>query len=357
MARSKVAALKVTPQTVLEDIQRGCDLAELSGALASGSATLIHSTVQYLPAPGVGTTPWQLEGAVRALRQNGHNDLVCLQDRIFDENDAGGYLALLRRLRAPVRSFHDPLDTVRINYRPKARLLSLHQLFPGGLTIPEVFLGKNMVHLPTLRGHPHTAVAGAAYSALSGLLGNRAHLPATAWHPALVDALTIQKEIHSGLFTLMDGTSVCCSTKSDPKRAPLLKNIILASADPVAIDAVAVKLMSIDPLEVPYIKLAHSAGLGTGDPRDIDLVGDDVTSESWSFQLQPAANNPWRRALGRGRQLLLRSPLADTIGASKAFVRDHYHWPRHERAVFETWKRETHWGQLFASYEVGRSSQ
>jgi uncharacterized protein (DUF362 family) len=353
MARSKVAALKVTPQTVLDDIQRGCDLAELSDALAHESATLIRSTVQHLPAPGAGTTPWQLEGVVRALRHSGHNDLVCLQDRIFDD-DSGGYLALCRRLRAPVRSFHDQLDTVRISYRPKARLRSLHQLFPSGLHIPESYLGKNMVHLPTLRGHPHTAVAGAAHSALSGLLGSRAHLPATAWHPALVDALAIQKEIHSGLFTIMDGTSVSCATKSDPKRAPLLKNIILASADPLAIDAVAAKLMNLDPLDIPYIKLAHSAGLGTGDPRDIDLVGDDVSNESWSFQVQPIANNPWRRALGRGRQLLLRSPLADTLSASKAFVHDHYRWPRHERAVFEIWKRDTDWGRLFASYETAR---
>ncbi|HEX2882686.1 MAG TPA: hypothetical protein VHO25_24370, partial [Polyangiaceae bacterium] len=112
-----------------------------------------------------------------------------------------------------------------------------------------------------------------------------------------------------------------------------------------------------DPLEIPYIKLAHSAGLGTGDPRDIDLVGDDISNESWSFHLQPPANNPWRRALGRGRQLLLRSPLADTLSASKTFVHDHYRWPRHERAVFETWKRDTDWGRLFASYETASPSQ
>jgi uncharacterized protein (DUF362 family) len=352
MTRSKVAALRVTPQTVLDDIQRGCALAEMSGALAHGTTTLIRSTVQHLPAPGSGTTPWQLEAVVRALREIGHTDLVCLQDRIFSQ-DPGGHLALCRRLRAPVRSFHDQLDTARIGYRPKARLLVLHQLFPGGLTLPESYPGKNVVHLPTLRAHPHTTIAGAAHSTLSGLLGSRSHLAPISLHHALVDALAIQKEIHAGLFTMMDGTSVSGATSSDPKRAPLLKNIVLVSADPVAIDAVAVKLMGIDPLEVPYLKLAHGTGVGAGDPRDIELVGDDVANENWSFDLQLPVNNPWRRALGRGRQLLLRGALADTISASKNFVHDHYRWPRHERAVFEAWKRDTDWGRLFAAYELG----
>jgi uncharacterized protein (DUF362 family) len=335
----------------LDDIQRGCDLAELNGSLHRDSATLIRSTLQHLPAPGAGTTPWQLEGVVRALRNAGHTDLVCLQDRIFSD-DPGGYLALCRRLHAPIRSFHDRNDTVRIAYRPKARLLVLHQLFPAGLSIPECYFGKNIVHLPTLRVHPHTAVVGTAHSALSGLLGSRGHLAPASWHRALVDGLTIQREIHSGLFTIMDGTSVSGATKNDPKRAPLLKNIVLASCDPVAIDAVAIKLMGTDPLEVPYIKLAHGAGLGTGDPRDIELVGDDVSNESWSFHVQPSSDGPLRRALGRSRQLLLRSALAGTIGASKNFIHDHYRWPRHERAVFETWKRETDWGRLFTAYET-----
>lgn len=351
MTRSKVVALRVTPQTVLEDIQRGCDLAELGGALARDCTTLIRSTVQHLPAPGNGTTPWQLEGAVRALKHSGYEDLVCLQDRIFSE-DPGGYLALCRRLRAPVRSFHDQIDTMRSAYRPKARLLALHQLFPGGLRIPESYWGRNVVHLPTLRPHPHAVVAGAAHSTLSGLLGSRSHLAPASWQYALVDALAIQKEIHRGVFTIMDGTSVSSATRSDPKRAPLLKSIVLASADPVAIDAVAIKLMGIDPLEVPYIKLAQGHGLGTGDPRDIDLLGDDVSNESWSFQMQPPASNPLRRMLGGGRQLLLRSALAGVVGASRNFVHDHYHWPRHERDVFETWKRETGWGRLFAAYEL-----
>ena len=48
---------------------------------------------------------------------------------------------------------------------------------------------------------------------------------------------------------------------------PHVKNYLLASADQVAIDAVAAKMMGFDPLSIRYIRLAHEAGLGCGDVR------------------------------------------------------------------------------------------
>jgi hypothetical protein len=65
---------------------------------------------------------------------------------------------------------------------------------------------------------------------------------------------------------------------------PHVKNVILASADQVAIDAVAAKLMGFDPLSITYIRLAHDLGLGCGDPREIDIVGDTAAAaENWRF--------------------------------------------------------------------------
>jgi len=65
---------------------------------------------------------------------------------------------------------------------------------------------------------------------------------------------------------------------------PHEKNVILASADQVAIDAVAAKLMGFDPLSIKFIRLAHDAGLGCGDPREIEIVGDQsAAAENWHF--------------------------------------------------------------------------
>jgi hypothetical protein len=65
---------------------------------------------------------------------------------------------------------------------------------------------------------------------------------------------------------------------------PHVKNVILASADQVAIDAVAAKLMGMDPMSIKFIRMAHEMGLGCGDPRDIEIVGDQTAAaENWHF--------------------------------------------------------------------------
>ena len=55
-----------------------------------------------------------------------------------------------------------------------------------------------------------------------------------------MDLLAIQKEIHEGIFTVMDGTF--CGNGPGPRTMiPIQKGILLASSDSVAIDAVAAK--------------------------------------------------------------------------------------------------------------------
>ena len=119
-------------------------------------------------------------------------------------------------------------------------------------------------------------------NAFGGLLNTRRHYTHSWIHETLVDLLTIQKEIHSGLFAVKDGTT--CGNGPGPRTMiPEEKNILLASGDQVAIDAVAAKIMGFDPLSIPYIRLAHDAGLGCGDPRDIEVVGEDVSDWNYRF--------------------------------------------------------------------------
>lgn len=65
---------------------------------------------------------------------------------------------------------------------------------------------------------------------------------------------------------------------------PYAKNVILASSDQVAIDAVAAQLMGFDPLSIKFIRLAHEHELGCGDVSEIEVVGDvDAAQEDWGF--------------------------------------------------------------------------
>src|SRR6185369_16178607 len=121
--------------------------------------------------------------------------------------------------------------------------------------------------------------------AFGGLLNTRRHYTHSWIHETLVDLLAIQQEVHSGLFAIMDGTTA--GNGPGPRTMyPVVKNVMLASADQVAIDAVSAKMMGFDPMSLEYIRVAHEQGLGVGDPRDLEIVGDaDAARESWGFKV------------------------------------------------------------------------
>jgi hypothetical protein len=137
-----------------------------------------------------------------------------------------------------------------------------------------------------------------------------------------------------------------------------VKNVMLASEDQVAIDAVAAKLMGFDPMSLEFISVAHEDGLGVGDPRDIELVGDDLSSESWGFSVgdngaSMVGDFMWFGPMRRFQKLFFHTPLVFAFIMGSELYHDYYRWPLRDRLVFEKWKRTTEWGGLFDAYARG----
>ena len=73
-------------------------------------------------------------------------------------------------------------------------------------------------------------------NAFGGLLNEKRHWTHPVIHETLVDLLMIQKKIHRGVFAVMDGTFA--GDGPGPRcMVPHVKNVMLASSDQVAIDA------------------------------------------------------------------------------------------------------------------------
>jgi uncharacterized protein (DUF362 family) len=360
-----VAALRTRPDSVLDDYGRLTALAGAREHLAPGATTILKDNISWhFPFPAANTTPWQLEGTIRALRADGLTDLVCVQNKTvvtdaFKGEDLNGYLPIFKSYGIPVLYNFKDEDMRWVQYRPRAKMLVLDKIFPEGIRIPDYFEGKNIVHLPTVKCHIYTTTTGAMKNAFGGLLNTRRHYTHSWIHETLVDLLAIQKEIHSGIFAVMDGTTA--GNGPGPRTMyPEIKNVILASGDQVAIDAVAAKLMGFDPLSISYIRLAHEAGLGIGDPREIELVGDtDLTNESWNFRVgdngaSRVGDIVWFGPLKPVQNVLMRTPLVNLFILGSEVYHDYYRWPARDRAVFEGWLANTSWGHLFQRYhEVG----
>lgn len=359
--KPKVAVLYTRPETVLEDYRRLFELAEGATALHHGVTTILKDNISWhFPMPGANTTPWQLEGTILALRQAGFDDLVCVQNQTvvtnaFKGEDLNAYLPVFRRYGVGVRYNFRSEDMAWVRYRPAAQMRVLDRIYPEGIFVPDYLLGKNMVHLPTVKTHMYTTTTGAMKNAFGGLLSKHRHYTHTWIHETLVDLLAIQKEIHPGLLAVMDGTTA--GNGPGPRlMEPVVKNVILASADQVAIDAVAARLMGFDPLQIRYIRLAHEAGLGVGDTREIEWVGDDVSNQSWGFRVGRSTHTflAWLAWYGPTRflqKLVLRTPLVAVPTLIGEIEQDYLYWPLRFRHVAERWRTETGWGRLFEQYQ------
>jgi len=359
--KSFVAALYTRPETAIQDYQRLFELAGGAKALQPHTTTILKDNITWhFPMPGANTTPWQLEGTIVALRQAGFSDLVCVQNQTvvtnaFKGEDLNGYVPIFRHHNVPVRYNFRKDDMTWAPYRPKARMLALDHIYPEGIQIPDYFIGKNMVHLPTVKTHMYTTTTGAMKNAFGGLLSKYRHYTHTWIHETLVDLLAIQKEIHPGLFTMMDGTTA--GDGAGPRMVrPVVKNVILGSADQVAIDAVAARLMGFDPLAIRYIRLAHEQGLGVGDTREIEMVGDDVSGENWGFKVGHNSHSflawlAWYGPTKVFQKLVLRTPLVVIPTLIGEIEQDYLYWPLKYRGVAERWRSQTAWGQLFQQYQ------
>ena len=360
--KARVAVLRTTPETVLQDYQRLFELAQGKTALAPNVTTMLKDNISWhFPMPAANTTPWQLEGTILALRNAGFNDLVCVQNQTvvtnaFKGEDLNRYVPLFQHYNVPAKYNFRSQDMTWVRYQPKAKMLALDHIYPEGIHIPDYFIGKNIVHLPTVKTHMYTTTTGAMKNAFGGLLSKYRHYTHTWIHETLVDLLAIQKEIHPGIFATMDGTTA--GNGPGPRlMEPVVKNVILASADQVAIDAVAAKLMGFDPLAIKYIRLAHDHGLGVGDPRDIEIVGDDISNENWGFQVGYSTHTflAWLSWYGPTRafqKILFRSPLVIFPTIVGEAEQDYMYWPLKFKAVAEHWRQTTTWGKLFQRYQA-----
>ncbi len=361
--RGKVAVLKTTPDTVLEDYRQLMHLAGYQEALSKDVETILKVNISWQTwYPACSTTPWQVEGVIKTLQDDGYQDLIAAQNRTVVVDAYVGERNNKQKVivdQYGVRNVHLYEPQVEwVVYEPKAPMLVLDRIYPEGIKIPKMFIGKNIIQLPTVKTHVFTVITGAVKNAFGGLLSERRHWTHAVIDETLVDLLTIQQDIHPGLFAVMDGTFAGDGPGPRAMRWHE-KDIILASADQVAIDAISAKLQGFDPMSLKFIRLAHELGLGVGDPKEIEVVGYDISAENWGFIQEDTFASRGQKAVYHGplkpfEHLLLRTPLVPWAYLASNFYHNVYWYPfvgrkRVERAL------ETKWGQLFKSYGDGEA--
>src|SRR6266850_2082407 len=355
MPRPRIAALRTDPARVIDDYGRLMRLARYQDTVNPSGHTLIKlnlSWTKYFPA--CSSQPWQVEGVVKAMLQDGYAParLHPVENKTVVTDPWKGaannrWLPVLEQYGLAFTAL--PEVEWRV-HRFKSPLLRLNEIFPEGIEIPAMYPGKNIVHLPTVKTHGHATTTGSIKNAFGGLLKEVRHYAHKYMHEVLVDLMLMQKELHPGIFTAMDGT-VCGNGAGPRTMDPVVGDVILAGADSVAIDAVAARIMGFDPMAIPYLRMCHDRGLGAADPRDIDLVGDDIRGLNLRFKVSRSFVIWGDQMLRKGplrflEKIALHSPLVVWAPAASNFYHDLLWYPTVGRAKIARF-RATEWGRLF----------
>jgi uncharacterized protein (DUF362 family) len=361
MDKSKVAVLKTSPKSVIEDYKKLMRMAEYDKFLQKGKTTILKDNISWhYHFPGANTTPWQLEAVIQCLKEDGYDDITCVQNKTVVTNAYKGeklnkYVDIFKKYNIPVLYNFKDEDMKWVKYEPKAKMHVLDRIFPKGIMVPDYFFDKNIIHLPTMKCHIYTTTTGAMKNAFGGLLNTKRHYTHSVIHKTLVDLLAIQYEIHSGVFAVMDGT-IAGNGPGPRTMKPVVANYILASGDQVAIDAISSKIMGFNPIELEYIREGDKAGLGNGRLENIGVLGEDISDVNLGFEVGDNAASRvgdimWFGPLKSLQKLFFHTPLVNVFTLGSAFYHDCLWYPTKGRKIVCDYHKNTEWGKLFQTYK------
>jgi uncharacterized protein (DUF362 family) len=360
--KGKVAVIKTSPETVLDDYDKLLTLAQIEKAISKDIKTGLKINISWQTwYPACSSTPWQIEGVIKSLKKKGfndligiHNDTVVVDTSLAEQNNKHKYVTDKYAIPC-LYLYEQKFDW--IEYYPKNKFLVLDKVYPEGVFIPKDLVGINIIQLPTVKTHVFTTITGAMKNAFGGLLHRNRHWTHSVIHETLVDLLSIQQDIHPGIFAVMDGTFAGDGPGPRAMRWHE-KNILLASADQVAIDAISAKLQGFDPMMIDFIRLAHEKDLGVGNPDEIEIIGYDINHEkNWHFVQEDTFASKGQKMIYHGplkpfEKILLQSPLVPWSYFASNFYHNVYWYPFIGRKrVLEALK--TPWGRLFKAYGDG----
>lgn len=357
--KSQVAVLRTRPDTVVADYGRLMRLVKYDQVLARDVDLVVKlnlSWTKYFPA--CSSQPWQVDGILSTLLEDGYDRarILPVENKTVVTDPIAGcrnnkWRPVLERHGLPFIPLPEVEWTV---HRFTSPLLKLNHIFPDGIEIPKMYVGKNVLHAPTVKVHGHSITTGAIKNAFGGLLKEVRHYAHEFIHEVMVDLMYMQRELHPAVFAVMDGT-VMGDGAGPRTMIPRVGNLILASADQVAIDAIAARIMGYDPMAIRYLAMCHERGLGVADPRDIEIVGDVEAAETrmgfttrrslviWGDQL--IRRGPLRPL----KRLLLHSPLMVWAPFASNVYHDWLWYPTVGRKRIRGFAA-TPWGRLFETY-------
>jgi hypothetical protein len=117
---------------------------------------------------------------------------------------------------------------------------------------------------------------------------------------------------------------------------------------------VAAKIMGFEPMDIPYIRMAHERGLGVGDLREVEIAGEDIAEMNFGFKTRRSFVIWGDQMIRKGflrpfERLLLHSPLVFWAPFASNVYHDLMWYPTIGRKRIRRFMK-TEWGALWKRY-------
>ncbi|MCS7114661.1 MAG: DUF362 domain-containing protein [Nitrososphaerota archaeon] len=224
------------------------------------------------PSTGITTDSRVVEGIVKFLKDNGKSNIVI--------GEGSGFADTFQAFKVA------GIDKVAERWNVK--LVDLNKdVFvevypPNPLSLKKVKVAKTaheslIISVPKLKLHRMTTVT-LGLKNMMGALAYKGRMHDGHLSENIADLASVLKPS----LTVIDG--IIAGEGHETSGNPVEMNLVIAGADPVAVDAVGAAVMGVSPQEVKHLVLAEKKGLGTCNLDRIEILGEKIESVKRNFR-------------------------------------------------------------------------
>lgn len=224
------------------------------------------------PSTGVTTDARVVEGVVMFFEERGLDDIVI--------GEGSGFADTLEAFR--VAGVDGVAERWGVKLVDLNRDVFVEARPPNPLALKRVKVARTaleraIVSVPKLKVHKLATVT-LGLKNMMGALASKGSMHNGRLHRNIADLASVLKPS----LTVIDG--MIAGEVHETARRPIEMNLVIASTDPVAADAVGAAVMGINPEEVEHLVLAERKGLGTLRLENIEVIGEPVVKVARRFR-------------------------------------------------------------------------
>lgn len=224
------------------------------------------------PSTGITTDGRVVEGIVRFLKEHGKEEIIIGEGSgwadTFQAFNVAGIDALAERWKVKL---------VDLNKDEFVEVCPPNPLSLKKVKVAKTALQSLIISAPKLKLH-RIATVTLGLKNMMGALASKGAMHNGHLNENIADLASVLKPS----LTVIDG--IIAGEGHETSGNPVEMNLVIAGADPVAVDAVGAAVMGISPTDVKHLVLAEMKGLGTCRLEKINVIGESIEAVKRVFR-------------------------------------------------------------------------